>query len=987
MNLQWILLAFFLASIVWEVFKALTKPMHRNILNLISIPVAFIITFILQAIGIFQSLAGKVVDMVISAEILGKYHEHVVALLSTLVGPVLFTTAYALILWAIRILHVNLIVKFIENKQMKKEKRLLRLAIQEEKELVKGIISKSEEQTIELIESLQANGYDYDIDDYLTLDEDEIEDMVEKRVKKEKKAKKKRGFFKESSEKKTVSFVVGAVSGYLAFAIAWMPFFYTMSLVSDVSAVIDQDKPQEENVAYLAIDFLHDNVAKPYRDTFVYNVYYTMGLVDLMNNTVKVGGKMVVNEKEEYADELLRSLLVNLSAATVQLMSKEPNEEDLTTALENVLIKQPIIHAILLDTVASLMEKVEVPEETGDEDFLTKIKNDVIRSYKNIEDNDVLSQDITAVIDLVVVLVKEQVVSDLLSGSMNFEDMLSNRDVLKSLIGAISGLSVYSGIMEGAFVMGVDMLAPMLGVPANDAEGYTLFVDKVVSAASSVTAITDSQMNDLETVFEEVAATELKTIFSYIEEPVNELKKIQEDAKKLADEIEALGVKIQELTDQIVPLQEKVDEGTITAEEQNLLNDLIQQYKDAIDLEETKAEEAQALADEVQPIMDEFQARATRLTGFISYFTNWMNVQKPFMLSGEDVSNAPLSLKVDGKTYVCNTDAITIDDLLDMFLGDSEEGGEAIPPEDPSNEEPIPASETPDDGGAEGGEGAEGEGESDVNKFLNMDLDSLLNELPFIGLLEKLTITEEDVLNKKASPLTDLINHLIITASNTSTTIDKEWLNTTLGDFVDISGVSNESKDLANKLINSVAENYDYKSVTVQSMKDHLYFDDEWNTNHKKDDSQKLVDVIFTIIDLMDAVKESEGTEGGEVTLSLEEIQGFAENGVENGGLDGILNMLSTLGKTFDIMADTHCLKDLPALMLEGLLKNDMLSMVMTPSMLNSYMQQITDKQFPMEDGQEEPEEFTYEKFMNKFLGTFSDLLDSLTEMEVLQND
>ena len=61
MNLQWILLALFLIAIVRNVAKALRNPMLKNFLRLLSILVAFIITFILQICGVFQNIAGKVV--------------------------------------------------------------------------------------------------------------------------------------------------------------------------------------------------------------------------------------------------------------------------------------------------------------------------------------------------------------------------------------------------------------------------------------------------------------------------------------------------------------------------------------------------------------------------------------------------------------------------------------------------------------------------------------------------------------------------------------------------------------------------------------------------------------------------------------------------------------------------------------------------------------------------------------------------------------
>ena len=130
MNLQWILLAVFAVSMISEIAKALTRPMHKNVLNLISIPVAFIITYIMQVFGVFQSFANKIVaNLDLSATIGEEVTGFAVATASTLLSPVLFVVVYGILLFVIRLIYVNLISKFIENREMRKEKRLLRLAI------------------------------------------------------------------------------------------------------------------------------------------------------------------------------------------------------------------------------------------------------------------------------------------------------------------------------------------------------------------------------------------------------------------------------------------------------------------------------------------------------------------------------------------------------------------------------------------------------------------------------------------------------------------------------------------------------------------------------------------------------------------------------------------------------------------------------------------------------------------------------------------
>ena len=73
MNFQWILLGFFAASLIWHIAKAMTNPMLKNVLNLICIPVAFIITFIMHICGLFQMAVEAILNYFNVASYLGGF--------------------------------------------------------------------------------------------------------------------------------------------------------------------------------------------------------------------------------------------------------------------------------------------------------------------------------------------------------------------------------------------------------------------------------------------------------------------------------------------------------------------------------------------------------------------------------------------------------------------------------------------------------------------------------------------------------------------------------------------------------------------------------------------------------------------------------------------------------------------------------------------------------------------------------------------------
>ena len=287
MNLQWILLAFFLAALVWEIYKAITRPMHKNVLNLISIMVAFTIAFILQAGGLFQHLALTLVNFFGLTTLLGENGGELIgAMISTFVSPVLFVIVYCIIYLFIRLIHVNFISKIIEKNQIKREKRLLDLAIKEERDLVENIVAEDEKELMELIDHLEQSNEDYDLDDYFDdyrpLKRRQIKKMIKRRVKKEKRALKRHRYFKESKQKKAISVISGAVSGFLVLAILMTPVFYTMSVLSDVTDTVSPDAHQNNKV-YHFVSFIDNTIVAPYEETFVYQIYDSMAIDDLMD--------------------------------------------------------------------------------------------------------------------------------------------------------------------------------------------------------------------------------------------------------------------------------------------------------------------------------------------------------------------------------------------------------------------------------------------------------------------------------------------------------------------------------------------------------------------------------------------------------------------------------------------------------------------------------------------------------------------------------
>lgn len=862
MNFQWILLGLFAASMIWQIAKAMTNPMLKNILNLICIPVAFIFTFILQVCGVFTYVVDWILAEIDLAKSFAPYvgdtsnlYPLVSSLLSLLVTPIFFALVFNLLAFIFRLIHAKLVYKYIVHLQEKKATKSFEDQVDEEKEIVKDAIRDNEEQTKELIDALSDVVGEEKLSEIVedTLDtpsKREINKMVERRVKKERRKLKRKGFFRESSEKKAISIVCGAVSGFLLFAISAMPFFYSMDFLSTITDGIRTSEADDSKV-YKVVSVLDKHVVTPYEESFVVELYDNMAVIDLMNFTVKAGGRMVLDTGDVvYIDDVVKKLLTYGVRIAADISSEKSDHENLANDI-NVVVSDPLVINVLADFLVKYLADLEIPEaEEGD--MMGAFLPSIAQHYKSLNKAELIS-DLGALTDTIIVAVESGLLTDFVGGDKELGDVLEDKETFGELIGSMSGLSVFSPLMDGVFTMTIDMVGPMLGVPANDSAAYDAFIAHIVTVSQGIGSI---PAEDIEAALEFMMnASGSETVHAYITPPEG--------------------------------FDENYDPSTMTQEQ----------------------------IEEMEALIEEYEKRLEQLPHFITYFTNWMNAQKPFMVANEDKSSGCLTINVGGEIYVCNSDDIGIEDLLEMISSSSEESEE--------------------DGTAA--------------------YEELLKKIKIV----KLTDANKADFDGRISPVYDLINFIIATSSDT---MDATLLDTLLRAYVTVAEES-ESKALATRLLSENKDSFVYSGVTVEKMQASKKFGtDVWTDEAKEHDSQLLLDLIFTFIDMVPGSEDSAAPEDST------ESEGSADDSESGDSPEALLNMLATLGRVMDIMADTTCLADLPDLMLDGLLKSEMLSMVMSPKMLHDL------------DGERENNpDFSYEAFLSDLAETFTDLLDKTT--------
>lgn len=896
MNFQWILLGFFAASLIWQIAKAMTNPVLKNILNLICIPVAFVITFIMHICGLFQMAVEAVLNYFNVVSYLGGFESAyglIVASLGLLLTPVFFVLVFQILLILLRFVHTNLIYKYVTHRKERKARIKLKAAISSEKELVKDVISETDKQTQGLIDGLSGVVdadvlHDVVVNSLNLPDEDRIEEMVDDRLRKQKRKAKRKGFFKESSEKKAISIVCGAVSGFLLFAITSMPMFYSMDFLSSITDGIRTSDADDSNV-YKVVSVIDKHFVTPYENSFVVEFYDNMALVDVLNDTAKLGGKMVLDNGEVlYIDDMFRTVLTHGVKIAVDITSSKSDHSEIGNDL-NAIITDPLLINMVADVLVKVLDGVEVPEaEEGD--MLGALVPNIIEHYKAL-DKEGLKNDMGAISNVITVALQSGIITDYIGGDKEITDIVEDKETLGDMLSAMSGLSVFSPLMENMFTPAIGMMGEMLGVPANNAVAYDTFINKIVSASSGVSPLSAEEIASIKLLVKKAAKHD--SFYDYVYSTVENLQKKVDEAQKIVSDIEALS--------------NEIERDPTLATDENIAK--LEQYKSDL----------QKLEEEAKALQEELSEKTAQLTPFITYILSWMNVQKPFMIAGEDTSTACLAIEIDGVLYVCNTDEISLEDILGFVSG----GGASITVED--DESGIPSIELPE--------------------YITKLLEKLNSKA--------VTDNNNSEFDGRISPVTDFINYII---QNSASLASVEALDGFLADFKAAHSES-ESLALTERLYTTSKDSFEYKGVTVEMMSAALKFGPEvWTVDARAADSKLLVEIIFTFMDMMNGSNGSDAPEGEEGT------QAPAGDSPE-----ALLNMLITLGKVMDTMSKTTCLGEIPDLMLDALLTNDMLSMVMTPKMLQD-----------LNASRENTADFSYEAFLSNLVQNFSGLLDQM---------
>ena len=247
---------------------------------------------------------------------------------------------------------------------------------------------------------------------------------------------------------------------------------------ADVDAIISDPVLSSiiaDVVVGLIADFEMDEPAEgDFAGAFVVN------LVDYYKNADKATIEKDIQSIGNLAGVIAeRKVVIAVIAGEEYLNAMLEDGEFLAGTIEAVISDEKV-KPLLADYIMIAIECLEVDEPT-EGDLMGGLIANFLDHYKGA-DKATIEGDLKSISNTIGVLAEKEIISALISGSVNLEEFLADKEVLGDVVEAISGLSAFTPTVEGAFELGIGMLGDALHIPADDAEVYDEFTAELVEA-------------------------------------------------------------------------------------------------------------------------------------------------------------------------------------------------------------------------------------------------------------------------------------------------------------------------------------------------------------------------------------------------------------------------------------------------------------------------------------------------------------------------
>lgn len=430
MDYQWLLLAFLFVFIVVGTVKALWHPLIKNVLRLACVPLAFLLTWIIQLCGGFSAISSAIVPAIVRSfndfSEMPDTEAFLTASISSLVTICLFGIVFIVFLVLLRCIAVRIVFNIITRKSKETEDKN------------DGSEGKNEEK-------------------------------------------------RENIGFKALSLLSGALGGFLILGVMLMPMFYIMDLISSATSTVRNSECDDSSL-YCAIEVIDNNIVLPYENAITTKIYKNTGISGLMNATSSLGGNFVTESGEKAnARDSLKILLSSGVDAAISVQSSKANAENLSNDID-ALLSDPALMGIVSELVMTNTDTFFAVDENGEETVgdvvLSSLKDHYLQADKQI-----VSNDIRVLGDAIIYLHGEKVLTSVKIGSNGVEglDAIINNDaVLEGTVRILTGISSYDMLLEYIYEYEIESVSDILGIPQDDKEAYDLLIEHLLSAVNSV---------------------------------------------------------------------------------------------------------------------------------------------------------------------------------------------------------------------------------------------------------------------------------------------------------------------------------------------------------------------------------------------------------------------------------------------------------------------------------------------------------------------
>jgi hypothetical protein len=172
-------------------------------------------------------------------------------------------------------------------------------------------------------------------------------------------------------------------------------------------------------------------------------------MIDLMNYTVRAGGKLEVNGETLYADDVMRDHMMRAVRLACEITSAKSEQVHVGEDV-SIMTKDPITVSLMADIFVQLMEGVN-SEDLDPENPVNALVGGVIDNYKGETGREVFINDLSVMSDLVVVAAENRILAKVIAENTDINALIGDRELIKDLVGTMTKFSFYGPTMENAF--------------------------------------------------------------------------------------------------------------------------------------------------------------------------------------------------------------------------------------------------------------------------------------------------------------------------------------------------------------------------------------------------------------------------------------------------------------------------------------------------------------------------------------------------------